>query len=129
IAVVGKASGVKQAVRMAAELKPDVVLMDVKLADGSGIDATEQIKVACPDTQVLMLTVNDDQDTVLKAVQAGAIGYVLKDIPPENLIRAIRSVHSDRTMINPVDRKSTRLNSSHVAISYAVFCLKKKKNT
>ena len=102
IAVVGKASGVKEAVRRATELKPDVVLMDVKLSDGSGIDATMQITEACPETQVLMLTVYDDQETVLKAVQAGAIGYVLKDIPPENLIRAIRSVHSDRTMINPV---------------------------
>lgn len=101
IAVVGKASGVKEAVRKASEYKPDVILMDVKLSDGSGIDATRQIKEACPDTQVLILTVYDDQDTVLKAVEAGAIGYVLKDIPPENLVRAIRSVHSDRTMINP----------------------------
>src|SRR5437588_10373395 len=102
IAVVGKASGVKEAVRRATELKPDVVLMDVKLSDGSGIDATKQIKEACPETQVLMLTVYDDQETVLQAVQAGAIGSAPKDIPPENLIRAIRSVHSDRTMINPV---------------------------
>ena len=102
IAVVGKASGVKEAVRKAAELKPDVILMDVNLADGSGIDATKQIKESSPDTQILILTVYDDQETVLRAVQAGAIGYVLKDIPPEDLIRAIRSVHSDRTMINPI---------------------------
>jgi DNA-binding NarL/FixJ family response regulator len=102
IAVVGKASGVKEAVRKAAELRPDVILMDVNLPDGSGIEATKQIKESSPDTQVLILTVYDDQETVLKAVQAGAIGYVLKDIPPEDLIRAIRSVHSDRTMINPV---------------------------
>src|SRR5437588_11403974 len=102
IAVVGKASGVKEAVRRATELKPDVVLMDVKLSDGSGIDATKQIKEACPETQVLMLTVYDDQETVLKAVQAGAIGYVLKDIPPENLIRTSRSVDSDRTLNHPV---------------------------
>lgn len=102
IAVVGTATSFKEAIRKATELKPDVVLMDVKLSDGSGIEATKQIKESSPDTQVLILTVYDDQDTVLKAVQAGAIGYVLKDIPPENLVRAIRSVHSDRTMINPV---------------------------
>jgi DNA-binding NarL/FixJ family response regulator len=102
IAVVADASGVKEAVRKATELKPDVVLMDVKLSDGSGIEATRSIKEACPETQILMLTVYDDQETVLKAVQAGAIGYVLKDISPEHLTRAIRSVHSDRTMINPV---------------------------
>ena len=102
IAVIGEASGVKEAVRKATELKPEVILMDVKLSDGSGIEATRLIKEACPDTQILMLTVYDDQETVLKAVQAGAIGYVLKDIAPEHLTRAIRSVHSDRTMINPV---------------------------
>ena len=101
IAIVGEAGGVKEAVRKATELKPDVVLMDVQLADGSGIDAVRLLRESCPETQVLMLTVYDDQETVLKAVQAGAIGYVLKDIPAENLVRAIRSVHSDRTMINP----------------------------
>jgi len=101
IAVVAEASGVKEAVRKATELKPDVVLMDVKLSDGTGIEATRLIKDTCPETQILMLTVYDDQETVLKAVQAGAIGYVLKDISPEHLTRAIRSVHSDRTMINP----------------------------
>jgi DNA-binding NarL/FixJ family response regulator len=101
IAIVGEARGVKEAVRKATELKPDVVLMDVQLADGSGIDGARQIRQSCPETQVLMLTVYEDQETVLKAVQAGAIGYVLKDIPAENLVRAIRSVHSDRTMINP----------------------------
>ena len=101
IAVVGEARGVKEAVRKATELKPDVVLMDVQLTDGSGIDGARLIRESCPEAQVLMLTVYDDQETVLKAVQAGAIGYVLKDIPAENLMRAIRSVHSDRTMINP----------------------------
>jgi two-component system NarL family response regulator len=102
IAIVGEARGVKEALKKATELKPDVVLMDVNLADGSGIDATRQIKENCPGTEILMLTVYDDQETVLKAVQAGAIGYVLKDISAENLLRAIRSVSSDRTMINPV---------------------------
>lgn len=101
IAVIGEATSVKEAVKRATELKPDVILMDVKLSDGSGIEATRLIKESCPDIQVLILTVYDDQETVLKAVQAGAIGYVLKDIAPEHLTRAIRSVHSDRTMINP----------------------------
>jgi len=101
MAVVGEASGIKDAVRKAIELKPDVVLLDVNLPDGSGIEATRLIKRACPETQILILTVYDDQDTVLKAVQAGAVGYVLKDIPPEYISRAIRSVRSDRTMLNP----------------------------
>lgn len=101
IAVVGEAGGVKEAVRKAVELQPDIVLMDITLADGSGIEATQQIKERCPKTQVLILTVYDDQDTVLKAVQVGAVGYVLKDLPPEYLAGAIRSIHSGRTIINP----------------------------
>ena len=101
IAVVGEAAGVKDAVRKAAETKPDVVLMDMKLADGSGIEATRLIKECSPGTQVLILTVYDDQEMVFHAVRAGAVGYVLKDLPPEHLAHAIRSVHSGRTMLNP----------------------------
>jgi NarL family two-component system response regulator LiaR len=101
IAVVGEAGGLKEAVRKAIELRPDVVLMDVHLPDGTGIEATRLIKQSCPDTQVLMLTVYDDQDTVMQAVKAGAIGYVLKDIPPEHLARAIRAVCANGTAIHP----------------------------
>src|SRR5713101_7759114 len=78
IAIVGEARGVQAALKNATELKPDVILMDVRLADGSGIEATRQIKECCPETRVLILSVCDDPDTVLKAMQAGAIGYVLK---------------------------------------------------
>jgi len=101
IEVVGEAASVKEAVAKATDLRPDVVLMDVKLSDGSGIEATRIIRQHCPETQVLMLTVCDDQETAVKAVRAGAIGYVLKDIAPEHLAGAIRAVHSNRTMINP----------------------------
>lgn len=101
IGVVGEAGTLKEAVKRAIELKPDVVLMDINLPDGSGIEATRLIKEGSPETQVMMLTVYDDQDTVLKAVQAGAVGYVLKDIPPEYMVRAIRSVHTDKTMLHP----------------------------
>lgn len=123
MAIVGEAGSVKEAVKKAVELKPDVVLMDVKLPDGSGIEATRLIKESCPDTQVLILTVYEDQDTVLKAVQAGAIGYVLKDIPPEYLIRAIRSVHTDGTMIKPsIARKMVeRLASTERDVVLANF--------
>jgi DNA-binding NarL/FixJ family response regulator len=101
IAIVAEARTAAEAVRMAQELKPDVVLMDVRLPDASGIDATREIQQSCPEIRVLVLTVCDDEQTALSAVQAGAVGYVLKDIPVEHLTRAIRSVHTDRTMINP----------------------------
>lgn len=99
--IVGEANGVKDATRKATELQPDVILMDINLPDGSGIEATRMIKESCPNTQILMLTIYDDHETVLKAVKAGAIGYVLKDIPPEHLARAIRAVNSNGTAIHP----------------------------
>jgi len=101
IAIVGEAGSVQEGLRRATELKPDVVLMDINLPDASGIEGTRLIKEACPTTQILILTVFDDQETVLGAIEAGAVGYVLKDIPPEYLAGAIRSVHANRTIINP----------------------------
>jgi DNA-binding NarL/FixJ family response regulator len=77
MAIVGEASGVKEAVRKAMDLTPDIVLMDITLKDGSGIEATRLIKQSCPNTQVLMLTIYGDQETALQAVKAGAIGYLL----------------------------------------------------
>lgn len=101
IEVVAEASTGREAVELAARHRPDVVLMDVVMEDGDGVEATRGIKQRCPTAQVLILTVYADQDLFRRAVAAGAVGYVLKDISPHNLVNAIRAVHAGKTMVNP----------------------------
>lgn len=100
VTLVGEAVSVHEALRKAAVVRPDVVLMDVRLPDGNGIEATRVIRARLPDTQVLLLTVCEDHETALRALRAGAVGYVLKDIPPAHLMRAIKSVSLTRTMVH-----------------------------
>ncbi len=100
IEVVAEAGSGQEAIELAVRHQPDVVLMDVMM-EGDGVEATRVIKQRCPKTQVLILTVYADQDLFRRAVAAGAVGYVLKDISPENLVKAIRAVHVGKTMVNP----------------------------
>jgi CheY-like chemotaxis protein len=104
IEVVAEARSGQEAVQLALRHRPDVVLMDVVMEEGDGIEATRAIKQSVPTTQILILTVYADQDLFRQAVRAGAVGYVLKDISPQNLVKAIRAVHSGKTMVNPGDR-------------------------
>ncbi len=101
IEVVAEAGSGQEAVELALRYRPDVVLMDVVMENGDGIEATRAIKQRCPDTQILILTVYADHELFRNAVRAGAVGYVLKDISPQNLVNAIRAVHSGKTMVNP----------------------------
>ena len=91
ISVVGTASNGEEAVNQVMELQPDVVLMDVRMPVMDGVAATAQIRRDFSDTPILMLTTFDDDALVLAALQAGANGYLLKDLPPADLARAIRS--------------------------------------
>ena len=90
--VIGEATSVEAAVTQTARLQPNVVLLDVKLPDGSGIDACRQILATTPTTRVLMLSSFSDDAMVVAAVQSGAHGYALKDIHTRDLIQAIRTV-------------------------------------
>jgi DNA-binding NarL/FixJ family response regulator len=74
--------------------RPDVVLMDINMARMTGIECVEQLKVAAPDMQIVMLTVYEDIDQIFKALAAGASGYLLKRLSPTKLLQAIREVHS-----------------------------------
>ena len=100
IEVVGEAGTVTDAVSVAARLKPDVVLMDVRLPDGSGIDACREIRTARPGTRVLFLTSFADDDAVLATILAGAAGYLLKEIDEEALIRAIETVAAGGSILD-----------------------------
>lgn len=101
IEIVGEAENGRDALEKSVALSPEVVLMDLRMPGGDGIEATRAIKQRCPRTQILILTVYADLELFRKAVAAGAVGYVLKDITPANLASAIRAVHNGKTMINP----------------------------
>ena len=96
-----EADCVRDAVRCAADETVDVVAMDVGLPDGDGIDATRRVLAARPDLAVLMVTMTDDQDTVARALRAGARGYALKETDPETLVDALRTVAQGGVVLGP----------------------------
>lgn len=93
IKVVAQAADGKEAVALAEALHPDVILMDINMPGLNGLEATERIKEVAPDSKVLVLTIHADDEYVFKVIQAGASGYVLKDVDPSNLAEAIRTVN------------------------------------
>ena len=108
--VVGEAGTMSEAVSQARTLNPNVILMDIRLPDGSGVDACREIRTACPDTKVLFLTSYADEDTVLDAILSGAHGYVLKEIGANSLIEAIQTV-ADRGWVRGVPAILRRLET------------------
>lgn len=100
IEVVGTAVNGKEAMKLALELQPDIVVMDISMPEMNGIDATKEIKKRMPHTKVLCLTVHSEQHFVRAMFRAGAIGYVLKDCPFEELARAISAVYSSKTYVS-----------------------------
>ncbi|HEX2712270.1 MAG TPA: response regulator transcription factor, partial [Candidatus Acidoferrales bacterium] len=101
IEIVGEAANGREAIEKVLALSPEVVLMDLRMPESDGIEATLAIRQRCPTTQVLILSVYADLELFRKAAAAGAVGYVLKDITPANLVNAIRAVRNGKTMINP----------------------------
>jgi two-component system, NarL family, response regulator DevR len=99
--VVGEASTQEEAVAMAIEHQPDIVLMDIRLAGGSGIEACQQVKENLPDTKVIMLTSFAEDELLFAAIRAGATGYLLKQIAAGDLIRAIEGAAHGESMLDP----------------------------
>jgi DNA-binding NarL/FixJ family response regulator len=102
IEVVGEAASVADAVAQAARLKPDMVLMDVRLGGGSGVEACRDILAAHPAARVVFLTSYPDEEAVLAAVFAGASGYLLKEIAGEALLNALSTVATGQSILDPV---------------------------
>jgi DNA-binding NarL/FixJ family response regulator len=94
ITVVGEASDGRQAVREVRKVCPDIVIMDIAMPELNGIDATMQIIETCPSTNVIILSVLDTAEYILEALKAGAKGYILKESAGEEVVKAIRRMHS-----------------------------------
>ena len=101
IHVTTEAGTVREAIDEADRTKPDVVVMDVRLADGSGIEATREIRAKHPTTRVLMLTSFADDEALFASIMAGASGYVLKQVRSGELVRAIRAVGAGDSLLDP----------------------------
>ncbi|MGH2378035.1 MAG: response regulator transcription factor [Candidatus Limnocylindria bacterium] len=99
--VVGEAASVKEAVQAASRSKPDVVIMDVRLPDGTGIEACRTIREARPETGVIMLTSYADDDALFAAILAGAAGYLLKDARSQTVLDAVAAVAEGRSLLDP----------------------------
>ena len=99
--VVGEAADGAEAVSLSSRLEPDVVLMDLRMPGVDGVEATAKIKAERPETGVLILTTYESDADILRAIEAGATGYLLKDAPREDLFRAIRSVAEGDSTLAP----------------------------
>lgn len=99
--VVAEAGDGEEAVRLATVRRPDVAIMDIAMPRLNGIEATKQIKTTCPATAVLVLTAYDDDQYVFALLEAGAAGYLLKDVHADELIKAIRAVRAGESVLHP----------------------------
>jgi NarL family two-component system response regulator LiaR len=99
--VVGEASDGEEAVRLIENLKPDVAILDISMPGLSGIEVTRRIKPHLPSTAVLILTAYDNDEYVFALLEAGAAGYLLKDVHSREIVGAVRSVHSGESVLHP----------------------------
>jgi len=101
IEVVGEAGNGAEALAKAIETAPDIVLMDVRMPRGGGIDACASIKDAIPSAKIIMLTISDEEADLYEAIKAGAMGYLLKEISIEEVAGAVRAVAEGQSLISP----------------------------
>jgi len=99
--VAGAADGA-EAVRLAARHRPDVILMDLRMPNLDGVEATRQIRAAQPDTEVVVLTTHDDEVSILDALRAGARGYLTKDAGIEEIARAVHAAAAHQSLLDPI---------------------------
>ena len=116
ITIVGTASTGKQAVEKALQVKPDIILMDINLPDMTGLEATRQIKRQLPDARIMILSMHDNREYVVSALEGGASGYILKDVSSAEVATAIEAVYRggtyfsaevSRTLVQPPDIPKT----------------------
>lgn len=131
--VVGEASNGAEATEKAAELRPDIVLMDIGMPGPSSFETARQIRRNRPETKVVFLTMYDDEDYLVEGMEVGASGYVLKDSPAGHLVAAIRDVHRGGSYLSPrmlsqlVDDFRTRMKTSERVPRFATLTPREKE--
>jgi DNA-binding NarL/FixJ family response regulator len=101
LTTLGTAANGREALNLCRQLGPDIVLMDIRMPEMDGVEATRYIAEECPDTKVIILTTFDDDELIIKAMQAGAKTFLLKDLPSEKLFETIRATHKGNIMLQP----------------------------
>src|SRR4030042_1314727 len=99
--IIGEAGDGEEAVRLATQIMPDVVIMDISMPNLDGLGATQQIKARCPNVAVLVLTVHTDDECILEILQAGAAGYIIKSAFGDEVVQAIRAVVTGEMVLSP----------------------------
>jgi two-component system response regulator NreC len=131
--IVGEAGNAIEAITLAAEAHPDVVLMDIGMAGLSSFEATRQIRKNRPETRILFLTMYDDEDYLVECMESGASGYVLKDSPALQLLNAVREVHRGGSYLSPrmlsqlVDDFRSRVKSTQRLPRFATLTPREKE--
>jgi DNA-binding NarL/FixJ family response regulator len=110
--VIGIANNGLEAVELTAQTSPDLVLMDLKMPKMNGTIATRKIKEKHPEVAVLVLTTYDDDEWIFDAIRSGASGYLLKDLPPDELIKAIKGTASGKSFVDPAITQKLLISSS-----------------
>ena len=122
--VVGLAQDGQEAVTLAEKLKPDLILMDLKMPKLSGVQATKIIKETFPDIAILVLTTYDLDDWIANAIRSGANGYLLKDTPPEELVKAIRGTVQGKSYVDPSVAGKVLQHMQHTSVTMPIAELK-----
>jgi len=99
--IVGEAANGEEALAKARKLKPDVILMDINMPGMSGLETAQRLRKSVPESKILALTMHENKEYVIEMSQLGASGYVLKDSPPSELLRAIEAAHSGESFFSP----------------------------
>jgi NarL family two-component system response regulator LiaR len=100
--IIGEAGDGEEAVRLATQITPDIVIMDISMPNLDGLQATQQIKARCPNVAVLVLTVHTDDECILEILQAGAAGYLIKSAFGEQVVQAVRAVATGEMILSPL---------------------------